>query len=128
MRPSPRPVYRRRHRLTHALEFKAVFDARLKAPMGPMLLFARPNTLGHLRLGLSIGRKVGGAVQRNALKRRLREAFRAVAAERAHDAQGLDVVISARPHERRTPSEYAALLKAGLARLEAVARRWETGP
>lgn len=44
------------------------------------------------RLGLAVGSKCGGAVTRNRIKRRLREAFRAAA-----PASGWDVVISARP-------------------------------
>ena len=43
-----------------------------------VLIFAAPSDLSHPRLGLSVGRKVGGAVRRNRWKRLLREAFRAV--------------------------------------------------
>ncbi len=43
-------------------------------------------------LGLAVPRRVGGAVTRNRIKRRLREAYRAGAPER-----GFDVVIQARP-------------------------------
>jgi ribonuclease P protein component len=47
-----------------------------------------------VRLGVSVGRKVGGAVQRNAVKRALREAFwsRAEALPSSHD-----FVLVARP-------------------------------
>ena len=46
------------------------------------------------RLGVSVGRKLGGAVERNRVKRLLREAFWA----RSHDLPpGLDFVIVARP-------------------------------
>ena len=41
---------------------------------------AAPNTLGHARLGLSIGNKaVGNSVARNRVKRQVRESFRHIA-------------------------------------------------
>jgi ribonuclease P protein component len=46
---------------------------------------------------LSVSRKVGGAVDRNRVKRLLREAF---AVERAALPAGLDVVVVARPELR----------------------------
>lgn len=45
------------------------------------------------RLGLVVSRRVGGAVVRNRIKRRVREAFR----RRKAELVGLDLVVSARP-------------------------------
>ena len=57
-------------------------------------MHAFPNGLGTSRLGLSVSRKVGNAVQRNAVRRRLREAFYAALPGISGD---LDLVVSARP-------------------------------
>ena len=46
---------------------------------------------GSARLGLSVSRRVGGAVVRNGLKRRLREVFR-----RAPEPPPLDLVVTVR--------------------------------
>ncbi|MFH0787668.1 MAG: ribonuclease P protein component [Pseudomonadota bacterium] len=40
------------------------------------LVFIKPNNLGKTRLGLTVGKNRGGAVQRNRIKRLLREFFR----------------------------------------------------
>jgi ribonuclease P protein component len=46
------------------------------------------------RLGISVSRKVGGAVERNAVKRALREAFWSIAPD---EVGGRDFVLVARP-------------------------------
>lgn len=53
-----------------------------------------PNEIGNSRLGLSVSKKVGNAVTRNVVRRRLREAFHA-ALPRMSGAS--DFVVSARP-------------------------------
>ncbi len=53
-----------------------------------------PNTVGKPRLGLSVSKKVGTAVKRNRLRRRLKEIFRSSAAKLPAN---LDFVVSARP-------------------------------
>jgi ribonuclease P protein component len=55
---------------------------------------ALPNTVGKARLGLSVSKKVGTAVKRNQVRRRLKEIFRSAAGTLPTD---LDLVISARP-------------------------------
>jgi ribonuclease P protein component len=73
-----------------------------------------PNDLGHARLGLAVSRKVGGAVVRNRVKRRLREAFRRLRPELG----GVDLVVLASPEAARaSAAELAeALAEAALGR------------
>jgi len=49
------------------------------------------------RVGLSVGRRVGGAVERNRVKRLLREAF---GEDQTTNWAGFDVVVVARPPAR----------------------------
>jgi ribonuclease P protein component len=66
-----------------------------------MVVVARANGLPYMRLGLSVGRRLGRAGARNRLKRVIREGFR-LAPNRA--LGGLDlVVIPRRPEELQDP-------------------------
>jgi ribonuclease P protein component len=87
---------RKRRRLSRSGEFERVYrEGRSYASRHLVVYcFPRADREGHPRLGLSVGRKLGGAVERNRLKRLLREAFW------AHVDQlddGYDFVIVARP-------------------------------
>ena len=68
----------REKRLLTPRQFKAVFDSPSgKAPGRNVLLLVRDNALDHPRLGLVIGKKsVKLSVERNRLKRQIRESFR----------------------------------------------------
>jgi len=57
------------------------------------MVIARPNGLGHPRLGLAVGVKAAGnAVNRNRIKRVVREAFRL----RQKELPSVDLVVNAR--------------------------------
>ncbi len=61
----------------------------------PLLILASaPHEAGFVRVGLTVGKKVGTAVQRNRAKRLLREAARAVL---PRIASGQDIVLIGRP-------------------------------
>lgn len=88
----------RRERLTRPGAFRAIF-ARGRAYRGRCVsLYYLPRSGGPSRIGVSAGKGVGGAVQRNRAKRLLREAFRAVK-ERLHG--NFDMVLVARPETAR---------------------------
>lgn len=57
-------------------EFQRVYAARVYAADDVLVVNGCENGLAYPRLGLSVSRKVGNAVVRNAWKRRIREAFR----------------------------------------------------
>jgi ribonuclease P protein component len=84
-----------RGRLSRSAEFERVYRQGRSTANRHLVLYAFPNaTEERPRLGLSVSRKVGGAVERNRVKRLLREAF-------SHNEDGLrvgqDVVVVARP-------------------------------
>lgn len=111
-------AFPRKLRLSHAREFEAVYAARLRKPRGPLILFAKPNSLPHHRLGLSIGRAVGSAVRRNRLKRHIREAFRLSRHDwPVHGGGAYDVVVGARKHDELELADYISLLAEGLRQL-----------
>ncbi len=71
----------RRHRIVKSVEFRSIYNTGRKLDAGAFVLFGRSNRLGCHRLGLTVSRKVGGAVVRNRIKRLFREIFRRIADE-----------------------------------------------
>ena len=68
--------FTRRERLAQKREFDRVFAEGRSFRTPEIIVRASPNGLPHSRIGLSVGRRLGGAVRRNRIKRLLREAFR----------------------------------------------------
>ena len=81
-------------RLTDSPEFERVYREGTAYRGRLFSVHAFPNEHGAPRLGLSVSRKVGNAVTRNAVRRRLREVFHSYISETSGN---LDLVVSARP-------------------------------
>ncbi len=85
---------RRSTSLTASLEFERVYRKGSVYRGRLFSVHVLPNAVGRPRLGLSVSKKVGSAVKRNGVRRRLKEIFRSSTARLPGD---LDFVISARP-------------------------------
>ncbi len=102
---------KRRHRLSRSWDFDAVYRRGRSISTRYLVLYSFPREdegipADEPRLGLAVSRKVGGAVARNRLKRRLRAAFTQLAGSLD---PGNDYVLVARPGladaaEARPPS------------------------
>jgi ribonuclease P protein component len=104
-------------KLRSGAEFRRVFEKGVRVPGPLFLLVAIENIYGHDRLGLTVSRKVGGAVSRNRARRLLREGFRRRRARPR--ARGFDlVVLAARALTERSQGEVDRELADRLRRLE----------
>ncbi|MFO0962783.1 MAG: ribonuclease P protein component [Phycisphaerales bacterium] len=105
-------------RVARGRDFDRAYALRHRRDWGWAVVYGAPNGLPVARLGLSVSRRVGGAVVRNRHKRLLREAFRAV----QHELPGgLDLVVVVRAHRERPAAEYAAKLRESAAAFAALA-------
>ncbi len=94
---------RKRRRLSRSGDFDRVYREGRSHANRNLVVYSFPRAGGdEPRLGISVGRKVGGAVTRNQVKRLLRDAFWACAEDLP---DGHDFVIVARPDMAAVASE-----------------------
>ena len=92
-------------RLRRSEDITAVLREGRRWSNGLLVLGIRPNDLGVNRYGFSVGKRVGKAVRRNLVKRRMRNTVRELSTK-----QGWDIVIIARHNTSKAP--YRVLLLA----------------
>jgi ribonuclease P protein component len=92
--PEPKLAFPRSARILRSADFRTVYDKgiRVSSPMFAAFCLARGDGES-ARLGLTVPRAIGGAVLRNRIKRRLREAFRM---HRAEFGSRWDIVLNPR--------------------------------
>jgi ribonuclease P protein component len=91
-------------RLRRREEFLRIQRQGIKVSTDPLLALALRNSQGVTRLGITVSTKVGNAVVRNQIRRRLREVFRR---HRHKLPQGIDLVLIAT--SRANTADFTAL-------------------
>jgi ribonuclease P protein component len=90
----PRLRFPRAGRLTKRSEFQRVFRKGSRSEGRYLVAIGLRSDRPRSRLGLSVGRRLGGAVQRNRAKRLLRECFRK---HGGGATAALDIILVAKP-------------------------------
>ena len=112
MQPTPRRLrFGADLRLRKKLDFDAIYAKGRRIDDRFFALRVTPNGLPHPRVGLAVAIKTAGnAVERNRLRRLVRETFRLA----QHELPSLDIVVAAKFPAREAP---ATTLRASLATL-----------
>lgn len=97
----------RAQRIRSTRDFARIYEQRQRAGDQHLLVFAARNGFDYCRLGLSVSKKHGNAVERAHRKRLLREAFRL----QQHDLPpGLDLILIPRQGSGAELADYRASL------------------
>jgi ribonuclease P protein component len=90
---------KRAQRLRRPADFRRVRELAPRGIPHPLLvMYVAPSDLGTTRVGITVSGRVGNAVVRNRVRRRLREAIRARFEQLPPSA---DIVVAARPASAR---------------------------
>jgi|CXWL01.1.fsa_nt_gi ribonuclease P protein component len=108
--------FRTQERIRLRSEFDRIYSARRFASNDKLTVYILENDLDYSRLGLSVSRKVGGAVVRNLIRRRIKEAFRK---NKTDVPLGLDILCVVKPGPPATEQVYAESLRLLAARAAA---------
>lgn len=88
-----REGFPRCNRIVRASDYRAIYSQGRKIHTEKFVLFGRVNAFQRHRLGITVSRKVGGAVVRNRVKRLFREIFRKSSPEIPNH---LDLILNAK--------------------------------
>jgi len=108
----------RSRRLSARRDYLRVYAEGRRVSSVSFTIFGLPNGCDTCRIGLTVTRKIGGAVVRNRVKRRLRDIFRR---HRAVLRPPLDLVVNV---HRSFDDDYRRLESEFLRTFERLARRW----
>ena len=87
-------AFPKQYRLLRRLDFQKVYKQGQRRSASLCTVFYRPNGLTETRLGITVPKRLGTAVLRNRIKRRIREVFRL---HRRELPGGWDIVLNPRP-------------------------------
>jgi ribonuclease P protein component len=122
-----REIVKRRLRLKQRKDFDRAVRGRGIFTGRALVAFAAPNGCGHWRVGIAVSRQLKGAVARNRLRRRLREAARISLLGGSYSStsgKGYDVVLIGRLRARDLPE---SVLQAEAGQVRSRLRAFEGG-
>ena len=114
-KPTPQATLPRSARIRGRNDFRRIFGRKLRVSDRWITLYADLGSAGHVRLGIAASRRLGNAVQRNRIKRLVREAFRRL---RHELPVGTDWVVIPKPGSEPSLDELQQSMRQLARRLE----------